>query len=100
MPQIDTNGALFQNGMLLGKVPIELSDQFPSAGDNPTSLTRWHGDRRDRRFQSVLDYRCVHEACRYWLSCSPRRMIGYLARCEVDGQCVTSAAFNAGRRVV
>jgi HK97 family phage major capsid protein len=38
LAEIDTAGALIQAGKLLGRYPIEFSDQFPSAGTNPASL--------------------------------------------------------------
>jgi HK97 family phage major capsid protein len=38
LAELDTAGALIQGGRLLGRYPIEFSDQFPSAGTNPASL--------------------------------------------------------------
>lgn len=95
MLQLDTNGALFQNGLLLGKYPIELSDQFPSAGDNPAALT------------SATTIAVFGDFSRYWIVdgfmavqvlmelFAETNGIGYIARAEVDGGVVTPAAFNA-----
>jgi HK97 family phage major capsid protein len=38
LAELDTAGALIQGGRLLGRYPMEFSDQFPSAGTNPASL--------------------------------------------------------------
>lgn len=93
--QLDTAGALIQGGRLLGKYPIEFSDRFPTAGDNPASLTS------GTKIAAIGDFRY------YWIVDSLETSIqvlrerwaetnqdGYLVRAELDAQCVNTAAFN------
>lgn len=96
MLQLDTAGALFQAGRLLGKYPIEFSDQFPTAGDNPAALT------------SGTTIAVIGDFSRYWiidsLESSVQRLMerfaataedAFIIRAELDGMAVDSGAFYA-----
>lgn len=96
MLQLDTAGALFQNGQLLGRYPIDFSDQFPSAGADPASLT------------SGTKIAVIGDFSRYWivdsLATNVQRLRekyaatnedGYFVRAELDAQAVDVGAFHA-----
>ena len=92
--ELDTAGALFQNGQLLGRYPIELSDEFPSAGTNPASLTGGTpiAVLGDFSYQWIID--SLFEIQRLSELYAETNEVGFIARCEVDSVCTRPRAFN------
>jgi HK97 family phage major capsid protein len=95
--QIDTNGAIIQNGLLLGKYPIEYSDQFPSGGTVPTALTASTivaviGDFSRYWIVDAMDGLSVQRAVELD---APTNQDRFIARQETDGMAMDVGAFVA-----
>jgi HK97 family phage major capsid protein len=95
--QIDANGSIIQNGLLLGKYPIEFSDQFPSGGTAPAALTANTivaviGDFSRYWIQDALDGLSVQRAVELD---APTNQDRFIARQETDAMAVDVGAFVA-----
>jgi len=93
--QIDTNGAIIQNGLLLGKYPIEFSDQFPSAGTAPAALTANTivaviGDLSRYWIVDAMDGVTIDHLVELF---ADTNQDAFIARQETDGQVVDVGAF-------
>ena len=95
MLQLDTAGALSSGGQLLGRYPVEFSDQFPSGGTNPAALA------------SGTTIAIIGDFSRYWIVDSLETSIerlrelhaetgqdAFMVRAELDAQAVDAGAFN------
>lgn len=93
--ELDTAGALFQQGKLVGRYPIELSDEFPSAGTNPASLAGGVPIAVLGDFHNFWFIDSLFEIQRLDDLYAETNDVGFIARCEVDAVCTRPEAFQA-----
>lgn len=93
--ELDTNGALFQNGQLVGRYPIALSDEFPSAGTNPASLTPGTTIAVLGDFSTYWVFDSLFEVQRLMELYAETHEVGFIARTEIDAVVTRPLAFRA-----
>lgn len=93
--ELDTNSALFPNGQLVGRYPIALSDEFPSAGTNSASLTPGTTIAVLGDFSTYWVFDSLFEVQRLVERFAETHEVGFIARCELDAVVTRPVAFRA-----